>query len=181
MSTKANVDVKLNLRKIPEGESQRTLQLNPSQLEYPKDEITFQGGIQGDLIVSRRSGEIKIHGELTFRTSLTCSRCLLPFEMSFTEDIFLRYLKGNPHRMRSQSGEIEMKDEDLSTNFYDGDVIEIGSALRDIILLAFPVKPLCRENCRGLCPRCGQDLNLGDCGCPKKEKGSRWDGLKDFA
>jgi len=172
------VILKLDLRKIPDGESRKSFLINSSQLEYQKDEVTFQGDIQGEIILSRRSGEIQVQGQLSFMTSLTCSRCLLPFEKNFTEEIFLRYLKGHPNRRNQTSGEGEITEEDLTTNFYEGEEIEIGEALRDSILLALPVKPLCRENCKGLCSRCGQDLNLGDCGCPEEERFSRWKGLK---
>ena len=172
------VTMKLDFRKIPEGESRKTFVLNPSQLECPKDEANFQGGIQGDLNLNRRGGEIHIQGYLAFRTSLTCSRCLLPFEKNYREEVFLRYIKGHANRKKQTSGEVEIREEDLTTNLIEGEEIEIGEALRDIILLSFPVKPLCRDDCKGLCSRCGQDLNLGDCGCLEEEGFSGWKGLK---
>jgi len=56
--------------------------------------------------------------------------------------------------------------------------LEIGERVRQLILLALPLKPLCRPDCRGLCPLCGQDLNEGECGCKREAPDSRWEKLK---
>jgi uncharacterized protein len=56
--------------------------------------------------------------------------------------------------------------------YYDADRLDLGEAVREQILLGLPLKPLCREDCQGLCPRCGKDRNLGPCGCaPEEEPG----------
>ncbi len=172
------VEVKLDLREIKEGESRKTFVIDPSQLEFPQEEFTFKGGIHGDLILSRRGREITVNGQIAFRANFSCSRCLLPCEKTFTEEISLRYLKGSPKLLSGVSG---IKEQNLSTIFYEGNVIEMGGALRDIILLSYPVKHLCKEGCKGLCQNCGQDLNERDCGCPLAEIDSGWKGLKELA
>ena len=58
----------------------------------------------------------------------------------------------------------------MVVGYYDGDRLDLGEVVREQVLLALPLKPLCREDCRGLCPRCGQNRNLGPCGCPPPEE-----------
>jgi DUF177 domain-containing protein len=63
-------------------------------------------------------------------------------------------------------GQSDLKVEDLEFSYYDGEEVDLTPLIREQTLLALPTRPLCREDCRGLCPRCGANLNQGDCGCP---------------
>uniref|UniRef100_A0A7V4LBY3 formate--tetrahydrofolate ligase n=1 Tax=Desulfobacca acetoxidans TaxID=60893 RepID=A0A7V4LBY3_9BACT len=67
---------------------------------------------------------------------------------------------------------------DLDVDFYTGDVVEVEIFLREQVLLALPLKPLCAETCRGLCPRCGADLNQETCHCAAEDSASPWSALK---
>ena len=70
-----------------------------------------------------------------------------------------------PHATNTGEGEIEVEEDDLTTAFYEHDTIDLGHLMREQMYLALPMKPLCRDDCRGLCPTCGANLNLGTCGC----------------
>jgi uncharacterized protein len=63
------------------------------------------------------------------------------------------------------TGEIELKEKDTEVSFFWGDGIEVGDILREQILLSLPMKPICREDCQGLCPHCGKNRNLETCDC----------------
>ncbi len=62
-------------------------------------------------------------------------------------------------------GEREVGEEDLTTAFYRDGMLDLVDLLREQFMLALPMKPLCTEACRGLCPQCGTNLNKTQCGC----------------
>ena len=104
-----------------------------------------------------------VQGELEF----DCSRCLEPFRLPIDASFDLRYL---PASEASTEPEREMADEDLETSYYRENQIDLNELLREQFYLALPMKPLCEEACRGLCPHCGTNLNQESCDCV-----SRWE------
>jgi uncharacterized protein len=76
---------------------------------------------------------------------------------------------------------LEMPDEPGSFTIDEHHILDLREAIRQNALLAIPMKPLCREDCAGLCQKCGQDLNEGQCDCTKPEIDPRWSKLADLA
>jgi uncharacterized protein len=72
----------------------------------------------------------------------------------------------------------ELSDADLDLTVFDGEVIDIDALVTEEILLAVPDHVICKNDCRGICPRCGADRNTRDCGCETAEVDPRWAGLK---
>lgn len=106
---------------------------------------------------------IFVTGTLSGRAELTCARCLKPFEDDFGVNVR------------------EMFSADPGDDDYE--ISEPGSMdpepmVRDSVLLAMPFSPLCREDCKGLCPRCGADWNLEKCECPEQVSDPRWAALE---
>ena len=77
-------------------------------------------------------------------------------------------------------GEHEIEEDDLSTAFYRDETIDLGELVREQFYLVLPMKPLCTEGCRGLCPQCGTNLNRGACDCRGVWQDPRLEGLKAF-
>ena len=71
----------------------------------------------------------------------------------------------------------EVAADDLDTFAFDGEVIELEPLLREQFVLSLPYAPLCREDCKGLCPTCGTNLNESTCNCTPSKTDSRWDAL----
>ena len=115
--------------------------------------------------------EIRLRGSLRTTIEVPCARCLertrLPVEMEF--DLFYR-----PIQTISRNEEVEIKGEDLDIGFYHGDGLLLEEALREQILLSLPMKSICRTDCAGLCPQCGQNRNVGECGCGPARTEERW-------
>jgi uncharacterized protein len=93
---------------------------------------------------------------------LTCSRCVEEYDWPVDLEFDLSYL---PQSENTGEGEVPLEEEDLSTAFYRDDLIDVGQMLREQVYLALPMKPLCRDECRGLCPVCGTNLNRDTCSC----------------
>jgi uncharacterized protein len=81
---------------------------------------------------------------------------------------------------RDLRGEEQVRAEDVGLLYYDGRVIDLREEIRQVVLLEVPWHPLCRPDCKGLCPRCGRDLNQGACGCPPERGRSPWDALRNL-
>ncbi len=125
-------------------------------------EIELVKPLNVDMEIYKHPDHIRIIGTIHSVLSLTCHRCLGEFERSLEEklDVFLVDV-----RQATAEEEAELETEDLEYEFFDGEVIEIDQLVAEQIFLALPYKVLCSENCRGLCPRCGANLNLEPCGC----------------
>jgi uncharacterized protein len=109
----------------------------------------------------------QLAGNVTSTLELPCSRCLEPFTLPVDSTFDLRY---QPHAHPVGSGheaEREIEEDDLSTAFYANEQIDLGQLMREQFYLSLPMKPLCRTDCRGLCPICGTNLNRGACECKR--------------
>ena len=112
-------------------------------------------------VVKTGSDSFEVRGRARTRLGLECSRCVEPFEITVNTTFELRYL---PQAANAGEGEREIQEEDLATAFYRDGAIDILDMLREQFQLALPMKPLHDEECRGLCPDCGANLNRTDCG-----------------
>ena len=116
----------------------------------------------------------RLVGSVETRLRLACSRCLEPFDVPVSVPVDLMYL---PHRVNIGEGETEISDEDLSTAFYRDEQIDLGQMIREQFQLSLPMKPLCRDTCRGLCPMCGINLNNERCSCDTSWQDPRLEAL----
>ena len=120
-------------------------------------------------------GRYRVAGHLTGEIELDCSRCLEPFTLPMATDFDLRYV---PRTENVGEGEREVEEDDLATAFYDEDQIDLGHLIMEQFQLALPMKALCKEACKGLCPTCGTNLNTGSCDCNAKWEDPRFAALK---
>jgi uncharacterized protein len=139
----------------PEGEINRALGLGPIR------EYRLEGPVNVALTYYRAGTEIFFRGEFTAATVATCARCTEEFVAPSGRSF--RYVLA-PRSIGDDSN-AGLRIEDLEFSLYDGDVVDLTPLIREQMLLALPTRPLCREDCRGLCPRCGANRNEHDCGC----------------
>lgn len=129
------------------------------------------------LDVRKDGDKYSVLGRLSTTVRRECCRCLEPFDVPTTVDIDVRYL---PHRVNTGEGEHEIADEDLSIAFYRDDEIDLGGLVREQLHLAAPMKPLCDDGCRGLCPVCGANRNREACACDTAWRDPRFEALRSF-
>jgi uncharacterized protein len=120
-------------------------------------------GLSVSLEVCKSAGNVLVRGRLGASILLVCSRCASEWlePMSFPFDLVMA-----PAKPGAEPAELELTEEDFKLLYYRGDVIDLDESLRDEVILQLPDYPLCRADCRGLCQRCGEDLNRGLCACP---------------
>ncbi len=140
-------------------------------------ELDVKGPIVGSLEIKKIGQEILVRGNVSGQVQLTCARCLTDFTAGIREDvdIELRPLLD----LERTSQERELGSDDLDVEFFRGEQLNTGHLIAEQISLSIPMKPLCRDDCGGLCPRCGADRTLGACAC-EPDTDPRWSALKDL-
>ncbi len=128
--------------------------------------------------VSKNGDVISAKGWVSGGMFLECDRCLKKFENFFKSFFEIHYR----HRsdFQHQAGEVFEGPDEVETVFFEGDVLDFADEIRQTILLSIPMRVLCREDCRGLCPKCGCDRNVDSCGCAESPSDSRWDTLRNW-
>ncbi len=105
----------------------------------------------------------RVSGNVTTRLQLECGRCLEAFEIPVDSAFELRYVP--EPAPTADGGEREVTEDDLTTSYYKAESIDVGELMHEQFVLALPMKPLCSDACKGLCPHCGTNLNKGTCDC----------------
>lgn len=121
--------------------------------------------------------DIRLRGRLSAGLELQCARCLEPVRQDVRRDFELLY---RPLGADAGRDELSVTDAEAEIGYYQGQGILLEDVLREQVLLALPLKITCREDCRGLCPQCGQNLNQKQCSCTAPVEDPRWEALKDI-
>ncbi len=129
------------------------------------------------LTVEKDGEAVLVKGTLVARVPQHCGRCLEPYAVTVTPQVDARFVP-NPRR---RGEEMELGADDLETDVYDNGVVDLTALLETETTLLLPMKPLCRENCRGLCAICGGNRNVTDCHCELSVDDPRWASLKSWA
>ncbi len=119
--------------------------------------------------------DIRVQGDLATSVEMACARCLEPVTRDVARKFELLY---RPQGSDAGREEISVTDAEAEIGYYQGEGVELKDILREQILLAVPMKVVCREECKGLCPQCGQNLNQGACQCAQPLGDPRWNALK---
>jgi len=163
--------VKIRVKELREG-------FNPYRVERKGsigDPPEF-ADLSGDLVIEKCGTTLRVRGALSFTALQECSRCLNDFECAVSQPLELFYRTGKLEDALVGK-EAELTSDDLNVIAYRGNEIDLWPDLREAMVLALPMKPLCSEDCRGICPTCGKDLNNGECRCGKRSMDPRWEGL----
>ena len=138
-------------------------------------DFSFETPLHGEAWIKRTGKSYLVRGKVQVILGLRCARCLKEFThpLSSAFDLTL-----HPVRGAVGQGEVELEDEDMEKIYVEGGEIHLSEMAYEQIFLDVPYQPLCREDCKGLCPRCGRDLNQSLCGCAKEEVESGFSGLQ---
>lgn len=137
--------------------------------------LEFPHGFEGAITLITSGNDIFVSGRIQLSVIRECGRCLERFETVM--DIPVTYVIARAH---VEEKEHELSVEELEQSFLHGDEVDITQIIEEQVALALPMRPLCSETCRGLCPRCGSDLNNNQCDCNRDVVDVRFEKLKDF-
>lgn len=145
------------------------------ELSTDDPDIEQMGPVEMDGQATVAGDGMRIRGRLKGTIRPFCARCLDPINTEVDADLDLLY---QPASDLSSGQEVEIHEADTELAFFTGAGVEVEEVAREQMLLAVPMQPLCKESCRGLCPRCGKNLNQGACACPPRPIDDRWQGLQ---
>ena len=121
--------------------------------------------------------DIRLKGTLDTSVEIACARCLEPVVHQVNRSFDLLY---RPQGSDAGHEELSVTDAEAEIGYYQGEGVLLEDTLREQVLLAVPLKTVCREECKGLCPHCGKNLNEGSCSCAPSAGDPRWDALKEI-
>ena len=174
----------LHVERIKDNEFFHEFEENPQDFpiiaEMVKNrECEFLGPLNIRLKAFRIRDFFEVQGTFSTRISLTCSRCLKHYETPLVSDFELTYTKEIPGLSDVfTEEEIELKVEEIGLMYFEGEEINLEQGIQEQVVMAFPLQPLCAENCKGLCSQCGLDLNMGDCECKREPVSNQFAVLK---
>jgi uncharacterized protein len=141
-------------------------------------DIGVSSRVEGSVKLTRTNRGILVQGTLKAAVPVECSRCLKVFDYNLTINLEEEYF---PVIDVNSGVPVEIPDEPGSFTIDEHHILDLREAIRQNALLAIPMKPLCREDCAGLCQKCGADLNEGECSCEKSDVDPRWSRLMDLS
>ncbi|SRR5579875_34579 len=134
---------------------------------------------RAELVVEHRGHhqdieDIRLVGSIAAHLEFNCARCLEPVGHEVHRNFDLIY---RPLGIDRRGEELAISEAETEIGYYEGKGLLLEDALREQILLATPVRALCREDCKGLCPQCGCNLNVAPCHCEQPVSDPRWEAL----
>ncbi len=180
------------------------VELPPGTIEFLDPKVKQSAPLhavgQAELVMGSL-GEIRVKGDVQVRLQSECDRCLEPtaFPVDSSFELYYRpvaegYIdvgannaarRGRrpektvaPRAVRVEEKALDAGEAEMG--FYEGDGLELNDVLREFVLLALPMQKLCDENCKGICPVCGQNRNQNECRCQTSAGDDRWAALKEI-
>lgn len=154
------------------------VELPPGQLDFSDNQLKQTGPLHavGEAeLVSPALGEIRIQGFYTVAVNADCDRCLEPAEFPIEKKFNLFY---QPESSQTTAGETHLATGETEIGFYEGEGLELNDVLREQVLLDLPMQRVCKTDCKGVCPYCGDNRNTTTCNCQAVPVDDRWSALK---
>lgn len=180
--SKLNEELIFKVEQIPQDglSGRRLLEASwfslPPEADDPIRSIKLTEPISVEFHLERIGRDVRLKLSLATTAALTCARCLKVFPFPLRTQSRLTLCEAN-HSSRLER-EMELTLEHLESGTFEAGEIDLSDLIYDQIVLSFPIKPLCREDCKGLCPRCGADQDLERCGCVTATSDPRWEALR---
>jgi len=162
-----------------------TLGNSPREFEFrlSPDDIDFDGeaklkdAVQVTGVVTKHIAQTDVEGVIETELELECTRCLQKIDNKIEIEFSAAFVTAENY---TKAKEAEINTEDLDVSLIEGNEIDLAELVREQLLLNLPEQVFCKEDCKGLCEKCGANRNLIDCNCIEKEIDPRWSALKNL-
>lgn len=134
--------------------------------------------VSAQLRAFRDGASVIVTGKVHSEIELHCSRCLENYTTGIDSDVNITYLPETESKDIPETH--KLSEAELNTGYYTDDIIDISDLLSELVSINVPIKPLCSEECKGLCSHCGTNLNKGRCDCTDEVIDERWSKLKSL-
>jgi uncharacterized protein len=170
--------MRLELSHIRQPETEFGRVFQPAELAGGDEEYRVTAPVDLRMVIHKDHDRFRLVGTVKTELELACSRCLEPFKMPVDHEFDLRFLPTGAAEPEPDDEETEVEDDDVAVTFYRDEHIDLNELLREQFYLALPMKPLCADDCRGICPQCGTNRNTAPCDCNPQWEDPRMAGLK---
>lgn len=150
-----------------------------SDMEKAGD-CSFLSPIRIDVQLHKAGEFIHMKGQVQIRVALDCGRCMERIERDLQERFALTYIRELPEIEDAEKDGVELNAEDMGLMLFDGEKIMLDETVQEQVVLAIPYRLVCSEDCRGLCSRCGRNLNTGVCNCGDQQAENPFSALKEL-
>jgi uncharacterized protein len=165
-------DEGLTLRISKTGDWVRTMLEGSEDISFSLDEVRVE------MSISKIESTVSLSGVMETAFEFECCRCLNNFTLPAKSRFSYTFV---PEEIMPDEEDLELTGDDLGFGYYKDDTIDIAPLILEQIMIQIPIKPLCKESCKGLCPQCGTDLNEAECGHESTTpETSPFAALKDF-
>jgi uncharacterized protein len=171
----------LDLRSFKGGTDEIARQYRPEAFTPAGEDFRVVAPVDLAIRVTKDAQKVRLSGRIRTTLEADCGRCLEPFRIPVDSALDLLFLPDTgeaAEQLAAGKGEKEVRDDDVGVSFYKNDTIDLGDVMRDEFYLALPMKPLCKDDCKGLCPVCGINRNRETCGCKADWVDPRLEALK---
>lgn len=149
----------------------------PSDFEFEDEDICIKEPLEIKGRVVKSELQVRVEGTLNTAAQISCNRCLSKVSVKLKNEFDVLYV---PESTNDIADTLELNEDDLTLSILDGNVIDIDELAVEQVYLALPSRVLCKDDCLGLCPKCGKNKNNESCTCDEEEVDTRWAALKDL-
>lgn len=147
-----------------------------------EEDVRFTRPVHVRLRVVLAGETVLIDGTAVTVVNMPCCRCLKPFDMPINTSFSATAAPQMPSLISTDTAaDIELASDEMDEIAYSGDSIDLGGEIAQQIIMALPLKPICHDTCKGLCSRCGADLNQTSCQCPSNGVNNPFAALKTLS
>lgn len=167
----------VEVTKIPNSGSKFELIIEPAEIDLETGFAKVSGRSLFSGKVYYSNLRTIVDGEIETEVELNCNRCLrgIPQELKFA--FKNAYILAEDYTKEEEN---ELEKEELEISIFEGETIDLKDVAGEQIALALPTQVICESDCKGLCEKCGANLNLIDCKCKEKDVDPRWSALKNL-
>ena len=137
--------------------------MDGSRYKRPEDaDITFESLIEYEVTVTKMGSDVRVEGPVKSTMQLLCDRCLEPFSLPVSAHLDIELA---PKDDQPNLPDVELSGDEMDLYYFEGDELELEPYVYEEVMLAIPIKALCSDACKGICPVCGRNQNRETCGC----------------
>ncbi|CAG1772689.1 hypothetical protein BAC2_02872 [uncultured bacterium] len=162
--------MKIQVGSLSEGAHEYRFRTDAGEIVLGEE---FSGEVTVEAVIDKTGHRLALKARISAGGSFICDRCTAPFTVRLTPEYRMVYVSNETDAESLDPSEVQVLPIGLP-------VIDLTDDVRQTILLSVPLKLLCRQDCRGLCPDCGIDLNTGTCDCTSESADTRWEQLRGF-
>jgi len=169
--------MKVDLLSVTDEPLPFSFRLQPGEIDLDTESVRVAGEISVVGELSKNAAKTDVKGSITASLEIDCTRCLTPIKRELDVVFQADFVD---KEMFPGGKETHLERTDLDTDVIEGNELDLAQVAREQILLNLPEQVLCREDCKGICPTCGTDLNEGECRCGEDNIDPRWAALKNL-